>query len=128
MSDEPVQKPTQKQLSIRYRPGESGNPAGYVTRRLKLERKIAELAVPYGALAPDETELIRQAALLTMRKVHDADQQVRVANALRSIFELLAERRSKPRPIPLADDIDDDDVVAAALRQLRQGSEDTGAK
>ena len=121
MDSEPVQKSLQSPPPLRYRPGESGNPAGYVTRRLKLERKIAELAVPYGALAPDETELIRQAALLTMRKVHDADQQVRVANALRSIFELLAERRSKPRPLPLVDDINDDDVIAAALRQLKQG-------
>ena len=31
-----------------------------------------------------------------MRRVADADQQVRIANALRAIFQLLSDRRRKP--------------------------------
>ena len=88
-----------------------------------MERKIDEFAALYGglaALAPDEAELVRQAALLTTRRVSDADTQVRVANALRGIFETLSDRHRKPRTSPLvADGVEPDDLVDAALRQLQ---------
>ena len=132
MSNETWQEPRQGpgfgpgSRITQFRSGVSGNPMGERTRRLKLQHKIAEFAAPYGgvaALGPDELELVRQAALLTIRRVSDAEQQVRVANALRSIFELLAERHRKPRPIPSVAEGTESDVIAAALRQLRQGSD-----
>ena len=63
-----------EQHSARFRPGESGNPGGSRAWRLKLQRKAAEFAAPYGgidALAPDEVELVRQAALLATSRGGD---------------------------------------------------------
>jgi hypothetical protein len=119
-----AQEPMQETGQHRWRPGESGNPGGARTRRLKLQRLIAEFSAPYGgvtALAPDEIELLRQAALLATRRVNDVEQQVRVANALRSIFEMLAGRHRGTRPLSLsvADSVKPDNLVAAALQQLR---------
>ena len=129
MGDEIPQEASQRtsQRIGRWRPGESGNPAGAVAWRLKLQRKITEFAAPYGgvvALAPDEIELLRQAALLSTRRVGDTEQQVRVANALRSIFQLLADRHGRapnlPSPITPAEE---GDIVAEALKQCRGGQD-----
>ena len=109
--------------ATQFRPGVSGNPAGSKFRRLNLQGKIDAFAAPYGgvvALAPDELELVRQAALLATRRVSDAEQQVRVANALRSIFELLSSRhRGKSSSEYLTADSVGSDVGAAALRQIK---------
>jgi hypothetical protein len=105
----------------RWRPGESGNPLGATAWRLKQQRKIAEFAAPYGgvdALAPDELELLRQAAMLSTRRVGDTEQAVRVANALRSIFELLAARHRGKGPVLPVMPADEADKAATALYHL----------
>jgi hypothetical protein len=126
VSIEKAQEPSQGSMQgpgpHRFRRGESGNPGGARTRRLKLQGKIDAFAAPYGgvaALAPDEVELVRQAALLATRRVSDAEQQVRVANALRSIFELLSDRHRGKNPSENLVAENTDDVVAKALRQLQ---------
>ena len=121
MAQDPLQGSMQRSGPHRFRPGESGNPAGSKFRRLNLQRKIDAFAAPYGgiaALAPDEVELVRQAALLATRRVNDVEQQVRVANALRSIFELLSDRRRGKSPSENSAAESVDDIVAKARRQL----------
>jgi hypothetical protein len=124
MGNEMAQEVPQSMLQTgrrdtRFRPGVSGNPAGSADRQFRLQHRITELAVSFGgiaALAPDELELLRQAALLSTRRVADAEQAVRIANALRAIFEFLADRHhGKPRNLP---NVAEEDIVGQALQRL----------
>jgi hypothetical protein len=119
---EPLQGEMQRPGPHRFRPGESGNPGGKRAQRLRLEQKVAEYAAPYGgvaALAPDEIELLRQAAILSRCRIGDTEQRVRVANALRSIFELLANRHRKGPGLPAASQsTNDEPLVADVLKHV----------
>jgi hypothetical protein len=93
----------------RYRPGESGNPAGRpseVQRRALVDAKAHELALELGgfdALTAIEKTLITRAAELNVGKPRRYDERIRVANiTARIIRDILARHKpAKAKPAGL---------------------------
>ena len=91
----------QSQASTRFRPGESGNPAGSLSakaRQDRIEARARELAVEFGGydtLSPVDRVLVEQAAQLLLRKPRAGWDVIRHANSVQRL--LATVRRHCPR-------------------------------
>jgi hypothetical protein len=110
----PAQSPAEMSQSKpwQYRRGQSGNPAGSLSRAAKLARRDALIAEwtrdigGEGALSAVELDLVRKAAELMMLRSSKAEDAVRVANSVSKILAQvgLVDRRGKkrePEHVPL---------------------------
>jgi hypothetical protein len=89
-------------------PGTSQNPAGKESnakRHARREAIIAKWAEPFGGaatLSPAERDLLHQAADLVLRKPHNAEDAVRIANTVSKILAQVGfvDKRTRRREPP----------------------------
>jgi hypothetical protein len=96
----------QHQIPGRFRPGQSGNPRGRISRaeqRAMIESALTELASEFGgggSLSATEKLLLRQAATLTvMSRPRNPVDQVRHANAIARAIAAVRRGRGARRTL-----------------------------
>jgi hypothetical protein len=108
-----VQSPAQNadQYPWRYKPGQSGNPAGSLSKAAKRARVLAraeELAQEFGGLdklTPVDRLLVEQAAALSMKEPRAYEHIVRHANSINRLLSAVRAhngRREAPHPFTQA--------------------------
>ncbi len=113
--------------SARWRPGQSGNPAGKskAARQARLDALVTEWCEPFGGVAklsPAERLLAYQAAALAVRRPNRAEDAVRCTNAISKIFAQIgfADKRRRREPEELRESLHE--YAARVAREKRGGA------
>src|SRR5262249_27579585 len=116
MQQTPNQLPDQ--TPWRFKPGQSGNPAGRPSRaerQARIDARARELAVEFGGwerLSTVDRVYVEQAAALLVRRPHSAEDAVRCANAVGRLLGAVERRRGTSKP------------ARSAVAQLMEGELD----